>query len=145
MEFSDIPNVKNPLTVLIEPDSISDIQIELTKAGSVSGSVLLDFEDAFSERLTQTEDDENQKNVIIELQLDGEFHRTVVNLNDKFLFSGLRPGEWKITVHHNNLGNNFIIKNSEMIINLKPGDRVSDIAKLERAKDDVEESENEEK
>ena len=43
-------------------------------------------------------------------------------LNDKFLFTGLRPGNWKIIVHHNSLGKNFIIKNSEMIVNLEPGD-----------------------
>ncbi len=122
MEFTDIPNVKIPMTVVIEPDSITNVQIELTKAGSISGSVLLDFEDASSERLTHGDDELNQKNVIVEIQLDDEFHRTVVYLNDKFLFTGLRPGNWKIIVHHNSLGKNFIIKNSEMIVNLEPGD-----------------------
>ncbi|MBU0528665.1 hypothetical protein KKF86_02790 [bacterium] len=135
MEFTDIPNVKIPMTVVIEPDSTTDIQIELTKVCAISGSVLLDFEDTFLERLTQNEDDVNQKNVIIELQLDDEFHRTVVNLNDKFLFSGLRPGDWKITVYHNSLGNNFTIKNSEMIVNLKPGDlKTFDINVIKKAR-----------
>ncbi|MCJ7802358.1 MAG: hypothetical protein MUP82_08400, partial [Candidatus Marinimicrobia bacterium] len=105
MEFTDIPNVKIPMTVSIKPDSTTDIQIELTKACAIFGSVLLDFEDIFSERLTQNEDNVNQKNVIIELQLDDEFHRTVVNLNDKFIFTGLRPGAWKLKVYHNSLGN----------------------------------------
>lgn len=121
MDFNDIPNVKIPMVVKIEPDELTDVQIELTKAGAISGSVVLDFEDEKSERLTLNERELNQKNVIVELLLDDEYHRTVVYLNDKFQFTGLRPGAWKIVVHHNNLDNNFIIKNSELIVNLKPG------------------------
>jgi len=122
MEFTDIPNVKIPMTVVIKPDSTTDILIELTKACTISGKVLLDIEDIFSERLTQNEYDVNQKNVILELQLDDEFHRTVVNLNDKYIFTGIRPGAWKLKVYHNSLGKNFTIKNSEIIVNLKAGE-----------------------
>lgn len=122
MNFNEIPNVKIPMVVKIKPDELTDIQIELTKAGTISGSVTLDFEDERSERLTQSAKELNQKNVIVELQLDDEYHRTVVYLNDKFLFTGLRPGAWKLKVYHNSLGNNFTIKNSEMIVNLKAGE-----------------------
>lgn len=122
MNFNEIPNVKIPMVVKIKPDELTDIQIELTKAGTISGSVTLDFEDERSECLTQSAKELNQKNVIVELQLDDEYHRTVVYLNDKFLFTGLRPGAWKLKVYHNSLGNNFTIKNSEMIVNLKAGE-----------------------
>ncbi len=121
LDFNDIPNVKIPMVVKIEQDKLTDIQIELTKAGKISGNVLLNFEDENSERLTLNEEELYQNNVIVELQLDDEFHRSVVNLNDKFIFTGLRPGDWKLKVYHNSLGKNFTIKNSEMIVNLKAG------------------------
>ncbi len=122
LNFNDIATVKTPMIVTIEPDKLTDIQIELTKAGNISGSVLLDFEDLRSERLTSDISDIDNKDVIVELQLDNEFHRTIVNLNDKFQFTGLRPGNWTVRVYHNSLGNNFTIKNSEMIVNLKAGE-----------------------
>jgi hypothetical protein len=122
MGFNDIPNVKTPIVVKIEPEELTDIQIELTKAGSISGSVVLDYEDEKSERLTQNERELNQKNVIVELLLDDEYHRAVVYLNDSFQFTGLRPGAWKLKVYHNNLENNFIIKNSELVVNLMSGE-----------------------
>jgi len=125
LDLNDIPNVKIPMVVKIEQDKLTDIQIELTKAGIISGNVLLNFEDESSERLTLNEEELYQNNVIVELQLDDEFHRSVVNLNDKFIFTGLRPGGWKLKVYHNSLGKNFTIKNSEMIVNLKAGETIT--------------------
>ncbi len=122
LNFNDIATVKTPMIVTIEPDKLTDIQIGLTKSGNISGSVLLDFEDERSERLTSDEGEINNKDVIVELQLDDEFYRTIVNLNDTFQFTGLRPGDWAVRVYHNSLGSNFTIKNSEMIVNLKAGE-----------------------
>ena len=56
---------------------------------------------------------------------EDEFYRTVVNLNDSFTFMGLRPGKWILKVYHNSLGNNYTIKNSQMIINLKEDESTS--------------------
>jgi len=125
LNFDDISTIKIPLIVTIEPEKLTDIQIGLTKAGSISGSVMLDFEDEMSERLTSDESQATNKDVIVELQLDDEFHRTIVKLNDKFLFTGLRPGSWVVRIYHNSLGSNFTIKNSEMIVNLKAGESTS--------------------
>ena len=122
LNFNDIATVKTPMIVTIEPDKLADIQIELTKAGNISGSVILNFEDERSERLTADESKMDNKNVIVELQLDDEYHRSIVNLNDTFQFIGLRPGEWIVKVYHNSLDSNFTIKNSEMIVNLKAGE-----------------------
>lgn len=122
MDFNDIPNVKIPMVVNIEQDKLTDIQIELTKAGIISGSVLLNFEDETTEHLALGDMEIFQNNVIIELQLDNEFHRSVVYLNKKFVFTGLRPGDWKLKVYPNSLGNNFTIKNSDLIVNLKAGE-----------------------
>lgn len=122
LNFNDIATVKTPMVITIEPDKTTDIQIALTKSGNISGSVLLDFEDIRSERLTFDKIEIDNKNVIVELQLDDEFQRTLVNLNDTFQFTGLRPGNWIVRVYHNNLGSNFIIKNTEIIVNLKAGE-----------------------
>ena len=108
--------------IINNSDKLTDIKIELTKAGNISGSVILDFEDERSERLTADESKMYNKDVIVELQLDDEYHRSIVNLNDTFQFLGLRPGEWVVKVYHNSLESNFTIKNSEMIVNLKAGE-----------------------
>jgi len=134
LEFNDITNVKMPLLVTIDPDQLTDIQIELTKAGSISGTVNLDIQDEHSEKFIK-DDSENQKNVIIEIAMDKEVHRDIIYLNNNFIFTGLRPGEWKLKVYHNSLGNNFIIKNSEMVINLAPGEtEVANIDIIKKAR-----------
>ncbi len=125
MDFNDIPNVKIPMVVNIEQDKLTDIQIELTKAGIISGSVLLNFEDETTERLALSDKEIFQNNVIIELQLDNEIHRSVIYLNDDFLFTGLRPGDWNLKVYPNSLGKNFTIMNSELMVNLKAGETSS--------------------
>jgi hypothetical protein len=114
-----------PMLVTIESDKLTDIQIVLTKASSIAGKVVLNFEDLRTEKLSQDADDISDKNVIIEMKLEDETIRTVVNLNDKFQFMGLRPGAWTLKVYHNSLGSNYSIKNSEMIVNLKPGETSS--------------------
>jgi len=116
LEFGEISTVKMPMLITIEPDELTDIQIGLTKAGSISGKVLLDFEDEHSEKLAQ--EDLSQKNVIVELKLDDEIHRDIVNLNDEFQFTGLRPGDWSLNVYHYNLSKNYIIKNSAVMVNV---------------------------
>ena len=122
LNFNDIATVKIPMIITVEPNKISELQIELTKAGNISGSVALDFENQRSERLTLDESDINKMDVIVELQLDDEFYRSIVKLNDTFQFIGLRPGEWHVKIYHNSLERNFTIKNSEMIVNLKAGE-----------------------
>ena len=122
LDFNDIATVKMPMIVTIEPDKLTDIQIGLTKASTISGIINLDFEDKQTERLTQDAENLYSKSVIVELRLDDEVHRDIVNLNNSFLFKGLRPGSWLLKIYHKRLGNNFTIKNSEMVINLGPGE-----------------------
>jgi len=125
LNFNDIPSIKMPMLVNITQNELNDIQIGLTKAASISGNVRLDFENLQNEKLTDDIPALSDKNVIVEIKLDDEIHRTIINLNEEFNFLGLRPGEWQLKVYHNSLGNNYTIKNSEMIINLLSGETSS--------------------
>lgn len=120
LEFGEIGTVKMPMLITIDPEKLTDIQIGLTKAGSISGRVLLDYDDEHSEKLAQK--DLSQKNVIVELKLEDEVHRSIVDLNHDFQFTGLRPGDWSLKVYHNSLSKNYIIKNSAIMVNLKAGE-----------------------
>lgn len=125
LNLNDIAMQKMPLLINIISDELTDIQIGLTKSASLAGRVKLAYEDQLTKKLAEDAASVSGKNVIVEIKLDEEYYRTVVDLNDDFIFTGLRPGRWTVKVYHNSLGTNYTINNSEMIVNLKAAESSS--------------------
>jgi hypothetical protein len=88
-----ITNLKLPLEVDVKGDSTSQINLTLTKTGTIVGKVLF----------TNIENDEDSRkpSVLIKVSNDTETFYTRVNKNDEFSCKQVKPGKWSITASIN--------------------------------------------
>jgi len=88
-----ITNLKLPLEVDLKGDSTSQINLSLTKTGTIVGKVLF----------TNIENDEGKgkPSVLIKVSNETETLYTIVNKNDEFTCKQVKPGKWSITASIN--------------------------------------------
>lgn len=94
IDISSIPkgvitNLKLPLEVDLKADSTIQINLSLTKTGTIVGKVLF----------SNIENDEGKEkpSVLITLSNDTEKLNTRINKNDEFTCKQVKPGKWLIT------------------------------------------------
>lgn len=123
---------KLPLKVAVEPGKTSDVELNIVKAASLRGRVVLisDSDTAAKGRLAVVGEPpsgssalpDKIRGVLVEISREDEVLRTLSDGNGEFSFADLRPGEWKFMAYDNNIPPYHYIQNPKEDITLLPGD-----------------------
>jgi len=88
-----ITNLKLPLEVDVKGDSTVQINLSLTKTGTIVGKILFVN--------IENDEDKGKPSVLIKVTNDIETFYTRVNKNDEFICKQVKPGKWSITASIN--------------------------------------------
>jgi len=101
-----VPVVRMPMLVDVRPDSLSVVEIPLTRTGSIAGRIefLKAKQNGLSSVLTERP--------VVLVKLHGENGSYLTELNDKgeFSFREIRPGSWEISVFIPGSQDRFVVE-----------------------------------
>ncbi len=110
-----VPVVRMPMLVDVRSDSLSTIEIPLTRTGSIAGRIefLKAKQNGLSSVLTE------KPSVLV--KLNGENGSYLTELNDKgeFSFREIRPGAWEISVFIPGSQDRFVVEESNRQLNVE--------------------------
>ena len=122
---------KLPLKVTVEPGKRSNVELNIVKAASLRGRVVLtsngDIETkggltVVGEPLSGSSKlPDKIRGVLVEISREDEVLRTLSDENGEFSFPDLRPGAWKFIAYENNIPPYHYIQNPKEDIILLPG------------------------
>lgn len=136
-----IPVGKTPLKVDIEGGKETSIEIGITKSADLAGKVMVygfakeDYmqkEYAFHKgkdraipKNTETDivEEYGLANALLELKSELEIWRMLTDRKGRFSFDDVRPGQWTIAVHADNLPEYHYLEKDTFKIELAPGDK----------------------
>jgi hypothetical protein len=117
-----VPVLRMPMLVDVRPDSLSVIEIPLTRTGSIAGRIefLKAKQNGLSSVLTE------KPPVLV--KLNGENGSYLTELNDKgeFSFREIRPGTWEISVFIPGSQDRFVVEDSHRELTVET-DRTLDL------------------
>ncbi len=138
-----VPLQPLPLVVELKKGEVNKIEIGMVQAAKIQGkSVLLTAKPkennegvyVTGNNLYRTKESQNigngsgewneekpLANAIIELTDGLETFQQVTGENGEFVFSGMRPGKWKIKAYDDGLLENYSFENNEFELDLQPG------------------------
>lgn len=88
------PTIKTPHKVVIQPDTVYTMRLEMVKTGSVQGSVQV----VKSKRNEEIEPTKEKPLLLAKLYNDKESHLTQVRKDNTFSFKEVTPGNWTVKV-----------------------------------------------
>ncbi len=137
--YGRIPSRKTPFTVDIAGGKTHQVRIEITKNAAVQGQIMR-YEFAGKNNVTKSfniagtnksaagkngsgkfQEALGLANVMLELKSETEILRVVSDLQGKFIFDELRPGNWVLTVDAANLPEHHYLKKNRFEIEVKSG------------------------
>ncbi len=121
--ISVIPTISQPMEVLIKPGQNS-FSFGMTLSSKISGHIFFKNAGDPLEKLLE-EDNHVEGHVIVEISNGETIKRKLVSLNEDFIFDNLRPGEWKVSVYRNGLGEGYRVEESFFNVVLKQGEEVT--------------------
>jgi len=123
LELNHITDIDLPVYLhLTEAENYFNFGI--THAGEIRGKVQL-TEDEFELAEYRPSIQKNkQASIIIEASNGVQTYRKIVNLNEEFDFTYLRPGDWKIKIYRNGLNKRYKIAVESWEIALRPSETV---------------------
>ncbi|MDX1666207.1 MAG: hypothetical protein R3350_03210 [Saprospiraceae bacterium] len=109
-----------PMEVEILPEESVHVPIRLMKGAIVSGKINLTNEEKYSS-LGAGEEDSEFGTAIIELEGEKGIYRNLSGPDGSFRFSRLRPGKWKLTVYHRELGKKYYMEDNGIVVDVDEG------------------------
>lgn len=125
-----ITNLKLPLEVDIKGDSTKQINLSLTKTGTIVGKVLFNID---------SDEDKVKPSILIKVTNDTETLSTRVNKDDEFSIKQVKPGRWQVTASI--IGGNqddYSISDGSQSIEVGVDDRVEVDFTIEKNKSTIE-------
>ncbi|WP_291197938.1 hypothetical protein [Dyadobacter sp.] len=103
-----VPMVRMPMLVDVRPDSLSVVEIPLTRTGSITGRIefLKAKQNGLSSVLTE------KPPVLVKLHGENGSYLTELNDKGEFSFREIRPGAWEISVFIPDSQDRFIVEDS---------------------------------
>ncbi len=120
LDLHQIPDVPTPIEVEIIEGEDTRISFGMTTSVTISGTMNI-FQGGGLFISSNPKKMELPGPVLIELNNGIETFRQVTEADGSFVFSGLRPGKWNLTVIHNELFKNFLFEDEAFELELKPG------------------------
>jgi hypothetical protein len=114
-----LPDLPNPIVIEVKLGENARFDFILTEAVTIKGRINLE--------LDGSELSINQKSigpVMLEVSNGSEVHRRITDETNKFDFSHLRPGHWKLTIVNAETYNGFSFEKASYDFELKPGEKV---------------------
>ncbi|MCT4622004.1 MAG: carboxypeptidase regulatory-like domain-containing protein, partial [Schleiferiaceae bacterium] len=116
-----MPMIQLPYKVKVEEDQEVTINIVTRLSGSVKGTTTL--QKVKNSKTAVTREVEFPKYMVLSMENElGELQRTTSNSKGNFVFSDLKPGKWKLTVHTQGLDKNIMVVNNGRTINIEDGE-----------------------
>lgn len=88
------PTIKTPHRVVIQPDTVHTIRLEMVKTGSIQGTV----QEVESKRNNEIELTQEKPFLLAKLYNEKESHITQVRKDNTFSFKEVTPGNWMVKV-----------------------------------------------
>ncbi|PSL34200.1 hypothetical protein CLV60_101569 [Dyadobacter jiangsuensis] len=103
-----VPVVRMPMLVDVRPDSLSVVEIPLTRTGSIAGRIefLKAKQNGLSSVLTE------KPTVLVKLHGENGSYLTELNDKGEFSFREIRPGTWEISVFIPGSQDRFVVEDS---------------------------------
>ena len=103
-----VPVVRMPMLVDVRPDSLSVVEIPLTRTGSIEGRIefLKAKQNGLSSVLTE------KPTVLVKLHGENGSYLTELNDKSEFSFREIRPGNWEISVFIPGSQDRFVVEDS---------------------------------
>ena len=110
-----VPNIKMPLFVNVKADSLKEIEIPLTRTGSVTGKVefLKPNQNGLSSLLN------NRPVILIKLSNETSSLITELNEREEFSFKEMKPGNWTLSAFIPGNQDRFVIDESQKQLNIE--------------------------
>ncbi len=137
--YGRIPSRKTTFTVDIAGGKTHQVRIEITKSAAVQGQIMR-YEFAGKNNVTKSfnivgthknaagkngsgkfQEVGGFANVMLELKSETETLRVMSDLQGRFMFEDLRPGNWVLTVDAANLPEHHYLEKNRIEIEVKPG------------------------
>lgn len=111
--------LRMPVIISAESGSIEDLEIPLARSGRVSGSIA-------PKETERVRDSLDVAAVVVELASGSDRQRTLTGRDGRFLFEDVFPGQWTLSVHHEKLGNAYVMDHKSRTVRVGP-DETSDV------------------
>lgn len=128
LNITDITTI--PLPILLSLNSRDNIfNFGLTTAATIYGD--LEFFDK------KNNSSDKKESVIVEASHNEETFRKIVVLGEKFNFTYLRPGDWKVTIYRNGLDKRYKIAVDTFKFNLKASEEKEIKIKVSKQQNEI--------
>ncbi|WP_313580793.1 hypothetical protein [Chishuiella sp.] len=128
LNINDITTI--PLPILLSLNSRDNIfNFGLTTAATIYGD--LEFFDK------KNNSSDKKESVIVEASHNEEIFRKIVVLGEKFNFTYLRPGDWKVTIYRNGLDKRYKIAVDTFQFNLKASEEKEIKIKISKQQNEI--------